>query len=115
MRTTWKPSSNKTKPTFLLLFTFLFLFSGFSVPFFENYQDGLDAYNKKDYKTAHKIFLKVAKKENVLAQLYLGAMYVQGQGVQQDYKEAAKWYRLAAEQGHGIAQEILKIWKSNKK
>ena len=28
MRTTWKPSSNKTKLTFLLSLTFLFLFSG---------------------------------------------------------------------------------------
>jgi len=29
-------------------------------------------------------------------------MYSDGQGVPQDYKEAVKWYRLAAE--HGLAQ-----------
>jgi TPR repeat protein len=27
-------------------------------------------------------------------------MYAAGQGVSKDYKEAAHWYRLAAEQGH---------------
>ena len=27
-------------------------------------------------------------------------MYGNGNGVAQDYAEAAKWYRLAAEQGH---------------
>ena len=30
MRTTWKPSGNKTKLTFVLSLTFLFLFSGCS-------------------------------------------------------------------------------------
>ena len=29
----------------------------------------------------------------------LGLMYENGKGVPQDYKEAVKWYRLAAEQG----------------
>ena len=32
------------------------------------------------------------------AQLSLGLMYESDQGVLQDYKEAVKWYRLAAEQ-----------------
>ena len=34
-------------------------------------------------------------------------MYADGQGVPQDYKEAAKWYRLAAEQGDASAQTNL--------
>ena len=34
-------------------------------------------------------------------------MYDEGQGVAQDYKEAAKWYRLAAERGDLLAQVIL--------
>jgi len=34
-------------------------------------------------------------------------MYINGQGVTQDYKEAVKWYRLAAEQGNAIAQANL--------
>jgi len=34
-------------------------------------------------------------------------MYDNGQGVIQDYKEAVKWYRLAAEQGYAEAQTNL--------
>ena len=34
-------------------------------------------------------------------------MYTEGKGVPQDYSEAAKWYRLAAEQGHADAQYNL--------
>ena len=34
-------------------------------------------------------------------------MYRQGRGVPQDDKQAVKWYRLAAEQGHGNAQGNL--------
>jgi hypothetical protein len=31
-------------------------------------------------------------------------MYREGEGVPQDHAEAAKWFRLAAEQGHSDAQ-----------
>ena len=41
------------------------------------------------------------------AQLNLGLMYAQGQGVPQDYKEEIKWYRLIAEQGNADAQMVL--------
>jgi len=34
-------------------------------------------------------------------------LYDNGQGVQQNYKEAAKWYLLAAEQGSGSARNNL--------
>ena len=36
-------------------------------------------------------------------------MYDQGQGVPQDYAEAVKWYRLAAEQGYAFAQFNLGV------
>ncbi len=41
------------------------------------------------------------------AQNSLGFMYDNGQGVPQDYAEAAKWYRKAAKQGEAIAQTKL--------
>ena len=41
------------------------------------------------------------------AQLNLGLMYAQGQGVPQDYQEAVRLYRLAAEQGNADAQMVL--------
>ena len=45
-----------------------------------------------------------AKKGSSEAQFNLGKMYEQGQGVKQDYTQAADWYRKAAEQGHAVAQ-----------
>ena len=38
------------------------------------------------------------------AQFNLGNMLSDGKGVVQDYKEAVKWYRLAAEKGNAAAQ-----------
>ena len=41
MRTTWQPLNNETKPLiFLLTLTFLFLFSGSSVVFGDDFTDG---------------------------------------------------------------------------
>ena len=37
----------------------------------------------------------------------LGSLYDKGEGVPQDYAEAAKWFRRAAEQGNAIAQNNL--------
>ena len=34
-------------------------------------------------------------------------MYDNGQGVPKDFQEAARWYRLAADQGHAKAQTLL--------
>jgi len=98
----------KTKKlTFLLALTFLFLFSG-SV-FGDDLQDGLDAIDKEDYKTAHQIFLKLAKKGHVEAQYNLALIYDLGKGVPKNHKEAVKWYRLAAEQGLAEAQLNLGV------
>ena len=95
----------KTKKlTFLLALTFLFLFSGSSVVFGDDLQDGLDAYKRVDFKTAYKLFLPLAEQGNAIAQFNLGLMYFHGQGVPIDYKEAVKWYRLSAEQGIASAQ-----------
>ena len=42
-----------------------------------------------------------------MAQHNLAGMYFSGQGVSQDYKEAAKWYRKAAEQELALSQYNL--------
>jgi TPR repeat protein len=41
------------------------------------------------------------------AQHNLGVMYHNGEGVQQDFKQAAAWYRKAADQGMAEAQHSL--------
>ena len=43
----------------------------------------------------------------VWAQYSLGLMYKEGRGVPQDYVEAAKWFRRAAEQGLAMAEFVL--------
>ena len=43
------------------------------------------------------------------AQYSLGVMYEVGKGVPQDYAEAVKWYRLAAEQGNALAQNSMGV------
>ena len=92
-----------TKPLTLSL-TFLLFFSSSSVVFADDYRDGFDAYERKDYETAYKLWLPLAGKGHARAQTALGLMYDIGQGVPQDYKEASKWFRLAAEQGDADAQ-----------
>jgi TPR repeat protein len=42
-----------------------------------------------------------------LAQFMLGVMYSRGEGTPQDYKQAAHWYRQAAERGEARAQYNL--------
>jgi TPR repeat protein len=42
-----------------------------------------------------------------MAQWMLGSMYQKGQGVVEDYAEAARWYRKAADQGDTFAQWML--------
>ena len=107
MQTTWKPFSNKTPLTLLLSLTFLFLFSG-SV-YGDDYQDAMDALDREDYKTAYKLLLPFAEQGYPYAdaQLFLGILYNNGKGVLQDYKEAEKWFRLAAEQGNRQAYLFL--------
>ena len=92
---------------FLLSLTFLFLFGG-SV-YGDDFQDGVDAHKRKDYKEAFRLFLPLAEQGKASAQTNLGIMYDNGQGVPQDYKEAVKWYRLAAEQGQAKPQYNLGV------
>lgn len=85
---------------FFVFFTIVPCFAG-------TYDDGVSAFNSKDFKTAYKILSEEANKGNMRAQFWVGYMYVTAQGVPKDYKEAAKWYRLAADQGYAPAQRNL--------
>ena len=42
-----------------------------------------------------------------MRKIILVIAYFDGEGVEQDYAEAVKWYRLAAEQGDAVAQNNL--------
>ncbi len=77
--------------------------------FSADYVKGYDAFDNGDYATALAEFRPLAEEGSYYAQFYLGFMYYNGNGVLQDYKEAAKWYTLSAEQGDGDAQNNLAV------
>ncbi len=56
---------------------------------------------------------KGAKQGRPLAQFKLGIMYYKGRGVAQDYTEAVKWWRMAAEQGFAEALNNLGMMYGN--
>lgn len=49
----------------------------------------------------------MAEQGDQYAQATLAEMYATGQGAPQNFAEAVKWYRLAADQGNPIAQRAL--------
>ena len=57
-----------------------------------DFQKGLDAYSSGDYATALKEWTPLAEQGDAKAQHSLGVMYVNGEGILQDYKTAVKWY-----------------------
>jgi len=71
------------------------------------YEAGLEAVQKEDYKTALRKWKPLAEAGNSDAQFGLGYMYLQGKGVVLNYKRAMNWFRLAAEQGDPDAQNNL--------
>ena len=72
-----------------------------------DYQKGLDAYGRGDYRTALREWEPLAKQGNARAQHNLGWVYRKGLGVTQNYETALKWYKLAADQGNASAQHNL--------
>ena len=68
---------------------------------------GLDAYLHEDYKTAFATLRPFAAKGNSDAELYLGLMYRDGDGVKVNNPEAFNYIRKASEQGSAEAELLL--------
>jgi TPR repeat protein len=60
-----------------------------------------------DYATALTVFRPLAEKGDSYAQFVLGQMAEQGAGVAQNYREAGRWYKLAADAGEPDAMTNL--------
>lgn len=67
------------------------------------FDQGVDAYEKGDFATAIKEWTPLATKGDEAAQFNLGVIYEKAKGVPRDNKQAAYWYRAAAEKGHAKA------------
>ena len=73
-----------------------------------DFNDGVVALMMGDYEKAVQILMPLAETaDHAYAQYFVGRMYAGGQGLEQDYDAAAKWYRKAAEKGVGEAQYRL--------
>ncbi len=70
-------------------------------------QDGINAYFDGDYAAALQNLKPEAEADDVIAQYFLGEMYLQGKGVDQDFEQAVAWYERAALNGHPDAQAAL--------
>lgn len=68
-----------------------------------DFNAGMAAYERQDYRTAAREFSALAANDDPYAQYMIGRLYAQGHGVTQDYVEAHRWYNLAAARGHGHA------------
>lgn len=73
----------------------------------ETIDDAARAHHRGDYKAARRLVTPLAEQGSPKAQSLLGYMHDRGQGVPQDFAEAAEWYRKAAEQGYAPAQHNL--------
>jgi|TARA_R110002124_G_scaffold38253_4_gene121456 hypothetical protein len=65
------------------------------------------AYNAGDFAAAFKNLKPAAEGGDAEAQALIAGMYARGQGTAADLGEAARWYGLAADQGHLYATTML--------
>ncbi len=72
---------------------------GLTAPAWAGVSEGKAAAKRGDYATALRELRPLAEQGNAKAQSGLAVMYFLGLGVPQDYGEAAKWARKAAEHG----------------
>jgi hypothetical protein len=71
------------------------------------------AYERGNYSTALSSAQPAAERGDPVAQRVLGLLYQNGQGVAQDYAEAARWYRKAADQRDATAQNNIGVLYQN--
>jgi TPR repeat protein/transglutaminase-like putative cysteine protease len=66
--------------------------------------DGVNAFKAGSYKLAMERLKPLAERGDARAQLYLASIYDGGRGIARDFREAFRWYLLAAEQGDDYSQ-----------
>lgn len=71
------------------------------------YDDGVDAFMRKDYRKAYVLWLPLAKTGDPDAARNVGRLFHEGLGVERDYREAALWYDVAARKCNATAQNNL--------
>ncbi|MFW3426031.1 tetratricopeptide repeat protein [Aliarcobacter butzleri] len=62
-------------------------------------QDGINFFEKGDYKKAIIVFEQLSIQNDALSQAYLGLIYRHGLGVKQDFKKSLDYYRKSCSNG----------------
>lgn len=81
-------------------------------PAWADFQSGMEAYNRGDFKIALREWQPLAEQGDARAQFYFGLLYENGDGVPLDYTKARQWYEKAALQGDAKAQLYLGLQSS---
>ena len=66
---------------------------------FADFRAGVEAYQRGNHITAFQEFWTLAHEGHAGAQFNLGVLYATGYAGPQDFTQAARWYRQAAERG----------------
>ena len=87
----------------------IFLFLAFVMGCANEFNDGMEAFKRKDYKIAFEKWKPLAEQGHDDAQYKLGKLYREGLGVDLDYVEAYKWYYIVAKKGYGGGYKYMKM------
>ncbi len=87
---------------------------GLMAPAWVGWDEAVAAAKRGDYATTIREFFPLAEQGHAKAQYNVGHMYRNGHGVPQDYSEAMRWYRKAADQGLARAQKLAREWRPKK-
>ncbi|MFC1840325.1 tetratricopeptide repeat protein [Thermodesulfobacteriota bacterium] len=88
----------------LMLFSLLFCLAFPLMSNADQLEDAKAAIKSEDYIKAKRILNSLANENNAEAQNLLGALYVNGQGIDKDITKGLSWIMKAAKQGHKAAQ-----------
>ena len=72
-------------------------------------EPGLIAYRSQAYGQALSLWLPLAQNGNLEAQFFVGGLYMDGSGVEEDVVQAHAWWQLSANKGHAKAREFLDL------
>ena len=79
------------------------------MPAVADFDKAMEHFHKKEYVEVLRELEPLIKAHDGNALNMMGVMYAKGQGVAKDERQAAEWYRKAAEQGDASAQRLLGI------
>src|SRR5262245_56310505 len=77
-----------------------------ATPALADYNDGITAYENRDYATAQRELQPLAERGDPRAQRLIGLMYRDGLGVRKDVIRAYMWFDLAAQRNQYGAAEL---------